>query len=489
MASLNMQRASDLLLGVSIFGEPIKSKIIDRANSAMEELCKLGTAAGKPMWHQHEDSYEVLDNTEYLKEFRRVDSTLMDIIRLAEVGELQALPSFDSCQNMNPMSTNQNLGQGLQIEATRAMQMLNLSPINVVELLMDVNQWSTTFHNIVSRATVLGSFSDGVEGTYDGKLHVMTAEFHLPSPVIPTRECCFARYCKKFPYDRWAIVDVSLEDFFPSPTSNLRKKPSGCVIVPREHATIQVIWVEHVEADHSQVNDLFKPLVTSVLIPQNGRTSFLKLADRMMRKFCANLSATTSNPWMRLAPSNSVDVRVMIDNNTNNPLGTSVVFSATIWFNINPNRLFNFLRHEKSRNVDSKDKTEIFYLQESYADSSVSYVIYAPLDESALAYLAKGSNPDNVIAYPSGFAIIPGGLDRNGYQSNGNESLLTVSFHILDKAITNVAGIPPESVQTIYGIITETVNAIKDALSYHTLHDNWAQDELKNGLTTKNFSV
>ncbi|GAU10365.1 hypothetical protein TSUD_420510, partial [Trifolium subterraneum] len=59
MASLNMQRASELLLGVSIFGEPIKSKIIDRANSAMEELCKLGTAAGKPMWHQHEDSYEV----------------------------------------------------------------------------------------------------------------------------------------------------------------------------------------------------------------------------------------------------------------------------------------------------------------------------------------------------------------------------------------------------------------------------------------------
>ncbi|PNY15048.1 homeobox-leucine zipper protein HDG2-like [Trifolium pratense] len=355
----------------------------------------------------------------------------------------------------------------------------------------------------------------------------MTAEFHLPSPVIPTRECCFARYCKKFPYNRWAVVDVSLEDFFPCATSNLRKRPSGCVILPADKGGTQVIWVEHVEADHSQLNDLFKPLVTSglafgaarwiasivrhfewsdvltattlaadagVIIPQTGRTSFLKLADRMMRKFCANLSATTSNPWMRLVPShNSMDVRVMIDNNrnggTNNPLGTSVVFSTTIWFRVSPNRLFNFLRHEKSRNENSKDKTEIFYLQESYADSSASYVIYAPLDESALAYLAKGSNPDKVIAYPSGFAIIPGGLHRNGDQSNGNESLLTISFHLLDKAITNDGAIPPESVQTIYGILTDTVTAIKDALTYHTRHNNWAQDELKNGSTNKNFSM
>ncbi|MCH91893.1 homeobox-leucine zipper protein PROTODERMAL FACTOR, partial [Trifolium medium] len=79
MASLNMQRASDLLLGVSIFGEPIKTKIIDRAHSAMEELCRLGVAAGEPIWHKHkEDRYEILDDTEYLKAFGRVDSTLME---------------------------------------------------------------------------------------------------------------------------------------------------------------------------------------------------------------------------------------------------------------------------------------------------------------------------------------------------------------------------------------------------------------------------
>ncbi|CAL5200740.1 unnamed protein product [Lathyrus oleraceus] len=550
-----MQRASDLLLGVSMFAEPISFKIMDRAGSAMNELCSMGII-GKPLWHQHNsDRYEVLNNIEYLKHVGRVDAMLMDIVKLAEVGELQALPSFDLYGNQINSISNEKSAQGLQIEASRDTTMINAGPIDIVELLMDVNQWCMTFHNIVSRATILGSFMNGVEGSYDGRLHVMNAEFHLPSPVIPTRECCFARYCKQFSPNDWVVVDVSLEDIFPYPSNNFRKRPSGCMIKGMPNGYSKVTWVEHVEADHSQLNDLFKPLVTSglsfgatrwlasivrhfewsethkatpffadgkIFIPQTGRTSFLKLADRMMRKFCGNLSATTTNPWMRLAPfPSSTDVRVMIQNNmsgtSNNSVGTTIVFCTTIWLNISPNRLFNFLRHEKSRNKwdilsqtlsiqqfacmtigehmenrvsllrasTSEDKTEIFYLQKSYADASASYVVYAPLDEPALVHLAKGLKPDNVIAFPSGFAIIPGGLPKdNGNNAGSNESLLTISFNLIDKA-THVSRVPPESVETIYRIITETVTAIKDALSCHSRLNNWAQDELKNGAGKK----
>jgi hypothetical protein len=63
---------------------------------------------------------------------------------LAEVGELQALPSFDSCRNMNPMLTNQNSGQGLQIEASRDIALFNMNPVNIVEILMDVVGFSVT---------------------------------------------------------------------------------------------------------------------------------------------------------------------------------------------------------------------------------------------------------------------------------------------------------------------------------------------------------
>jgi len=116
-------------------------------------------------------------------------------------------------------------------------------------------------------------------------------------------------------------------------------------------------------------------------------------------------------------------------------------------------------------------------------------VIYAPIDAKILTSLATGSsNPDNVGAFPSGFAIIPGGLPRDADNGKGNanstannESLLTISFHIIDNA-SNVASIAPESVQTIYNMVTETMAAIKDAVSYHSRLNNWDQDEVANSL-------
>jgi len=76
-------------------------KIIDRARSAMNELCKIELAENNAL-HQHkEHRYEILDNIKYLKQFGRVDATLMEIVRLVGVGELQALASFNLCRNQN----------------------------------------------------------------------------------------------------------------------------------------------------------------------------------------------------------------------------------------------------------------------------------------------------------------------------------------------------------------------------------------------------
>jgi hypothetical protein len=63
----------------------------------LNELFKIGLAENN-VWHQHKDHrYEILDDIEYLKQFGRVDATLMEIIRLAEISELQTLTSFDLC--------------------------------------------------------------------------------------------------------------------------------------------------------------------------------------------------------------------------------------------------------------------------------------------------------------------------------------------------------------------------------------------------------
>ncbi|KAF1898227.1 hypothetical protein Lal_00032993, partial [Lupinus albus] len=147
-----------------------------------------------------------------------------------------------------------------------------------------------------------------------------------------------------------------------------------------------VIWVDNVEADHSQVNKKLQPLFGTgcafgatrwlasivqhnewsqtlkeptlaaddgVLISKAGRISFLNMADRMMRTFCSDINASTINPWMQI-PSfyGPTDVRYIVKNNnseTGTPPGTSVIFTTSVWIHVSPSRLFNFLRHESSR--------------------------------------------------------------------------------------------------------------------------------------------
>lgn len=58
----------------------------------------------------------------------------------------------------------------------------------------------------------------------------MTAEFQVPSPLVPTRESYYVRYCKQHAEGTWAVVDVSLDNLRPSPTVRCRRRPSGCLI-------------------------------------------------------------------------------------------------------------------------------------------------------------------------------------------------------------------------------------------------------------------
>lgn len=69
----------------------------------------------------------------------------------------------------------------------------------------------------------------------------MSAELHLPTPFVPVRECYFLRYCKQLSQEIWGVVDVSLEKFFPSPSSNFRRRPSGCLIMGMSNGFSKVI--------------------------------------------------------------------------------------------------------------------------------------------------------------------------------------------------------------------------------------------------------
>lgn len=61
----------------------------------------------------------------------------------------------------------------------------------------------------------------------------MYAELQVLSPLVPTRECYFLRFCKQHGEGIWAVVDVSVDSLRDNPPPALmrsRRRPSGCLI-------------------------------------------------------------------------------------------------------------------------------------------------------------------------------------------------------------------------------------------------------------------
>lgn len=73
----------------------------------------------------------------------------------------------------------------------------------------------------------------------------MSAEFQVPSPLVPTRENYFVRYCKQHTDGTWAVVDVSLDNLRPSSISRSRRRPSGCLIQELPNGYSKVTLISH----------------------------------------------------------------------------------------------------------------------------------------------------------------------------------------------------------------------------------------------------
>jgi homeobox-leucine zipper protein len=76
----------------------------------------------------------------------------------------------------------------------------------------------------------------------------MFAEVQMLTPMVPTREVYFVRYCKQLNAEQRAIVDVSIdkvEDNIDASLVKCRKRPSGCIIEDKSngHCKVHVLWV------------------------------------------------------------------------------------------------------------------------------------------------------------------------------------------------------------------------------------------------------
>ena len=70
----------------------------------------------------------------------------------------------------------------------------------------------------------------------------MSAEFQVPSPLVPVRDDYFVRFCKRQSSESWAIVDFSVDQLRPGSFTNGQRRPSGCVITELPNGYSKVIF-------------------------------------------------------------------------------------------------------------------------------------------------------------------------------------------------------------------------------------------------------
>ncbi|AQK46344.1 Homeodomain leucine zipper family IV protein [Zea mays] len=499
VAAAGAAGAGDLLLrGAAVQSDADKPMIVELAVAAMEELVRMAQL-DEPLWNapaglDGSAEEETLNEEEYARLFP---------------GGLGPKP------------------YGLNSEASRDSAVVIMTHANLVEILMDVNQYAAVFSSIVSRAATLEVLSTGVAGNYNGALQVMSVEFQVPSPLVPTRESYFVRYCKQNADGTWAVVDVSLDGLRPGAVLKCRRRPSGCLIQEMPNGYSKVTWVEHVEVDDRSVHSIYKLLVSSglafgarrwvgtldrqcerlasvmasniptsdigVITSAEGRKSMLKLAERMVMSFCGGVTASAAHQWTTLSGSGAEDVRVMTRKSVDDPgrpPGIVLNAATSFWLPVPPKRwdilsnggvvqemahIANGRDHGNCVsllrvNSTNSNQSSMLILQESCTDMSGSYVIYAPVDVVAMNVVLNGGDPDYVALLPSGFAILPDGPSSGSssmLQGDGGVgsggSLLTVAFQILVDSVPT-AKISLGSVATVNSLIACTVERIKAAV-------------------------
>ncbi|KAK4375437.1 hypothetical protein RND71_006114 [Anisodus tanguticus] len=176
-----------------------KSRIMDIANRAKDELTKMATC-GKPLWIKNlETGREILNYDEYLK-----------------------FPIEKSGGRKKR-----------SIEASRETGIVFME----LPRLFKSMERNLPIHSI--KAATLDVISDGEGDNWDGAVQLMFAELQLLTSVVGTREVYFVRYCKQLSADQWEIVDVSVDNVDDNIDASLvkcRKLPSGCILQDQSNA-------------------------------------------------------------------------------------------------------------------------------------------------------------------------------------------------------------------------------------------------------------
>ncbi|XP_074337782.1 homeobox-leucine zipper protein HDG12-like [Apium graveolens] len=368
-----------------------KSLMVNVSLNAMEELIKLAQSSS-PLWiRSSADRCEVLNRAVYESIFAGVAKS--PNVRI-ESSKDSSVVIVDSC-------------------------------LDLVDIFMDANKWMESFPNVISRATTVEVISAGLMGSRNGLLQMMYEELQVLSPLVPTREFYFLRFCQQIEQNAWAIVDVSY-DFPQGPFYNsqspVRRLPSGCIIEDMLNGHSKITWIEHTEIeDIRPIHNLYMKHVGSglafgairklatlqrtcerltylmnssnmsdlggVITSPHGKRNLMKLSERMVKTFCSSINIVNEQQ-VTISGMNDAEVRATLQKCTDPGHPNSMVLSAetTISMPISSKVIFDFLRDEKNRPL---------------WDVLSNYI---PVQE--VGHIACGSHPGNCISVLGAFNTI-----------------------------------------------------------------------------------
>ncbi|KAK9052843.1 hypothetical protein SSX86_029473 [Deinandra increscens subsp. villosa] len=364
-----------------------KPLAIQYALSFMDEVVKM-CRVGEPLWTQVTDAgKEVLNFEEHAKMF----------------------PCMNIGRKLDPNE--------LRYEASRASSVVIINSITLVDAFLDADKWMELFPSIISRAKTLQVIASGVNGTANASLQLMYAELQMLSPLVPTREIHFLRYCARNSDDgSWAIVDFPLDSFHETYQPSLtryKRHPSGCIIQDMPNGYSRVTWVEHAEVENELVHGIFTDYVSSgmafgarrwlavlqrqcerlaslmarnisevgaILQSPKARTNLMNMAQRMVRMFCLHITGSCGQSWTALSDSVEDTVRITTRKVTEpgQPNGLILTAVSTTWLPHPHYQVFDLLRDERRR-------SQLDILSNGN-----------PLQE--VAHIANGSHPGNCIS-------------------------------------------------------------------------------------------
>lgn len=113
----------------------------------------------------------------------------------------------------------------------------------------------------------------------------------------------------------------------------------------------------------------------------------------------------------------------------------------------------------------------MWVLQDSYTNAYESMVVYAPVDITDMQSVITGCESSNIAILPSGFSILPDGLESRPLVITSKQeekiteggSLLSIAFQILTNN-SPAAKLTMESVDSVNTLISCTLRNIKTSL-------------------------